>query len=828
MKGFISAFLSAGLLLAVSCVRDAGLGMELAGLQTEFTASWADDNDTRTAIQSNGTSVWWTVGEKINIFSGSQYSGVFESDNTEPQATVSFKGTLYGPSGSPAEAYWAVYPSSGTNVCNGQNVTLTVPAVQQAVAGTFADKMFPAVAKSDTHDLVFRYVCGGARFSVTRTGIQRIVFRSTINLPLSGRVRVTYTASGTPEVVQYVAESDSVAVVAPDGGFVPGENYFAAILPGDYIGGFELELRDQEELVGYRSLDSDITVHRALFGKLDDIDAGVEFSKPVDNRTRINGTVIVPGNDLVGLVKDSSTELGIPGVVVSDGYDCVVTDENGVYQFKSNDKTRLVFVSVPSEYKIPVGSYKSIPVMYSPVTPNGSLQRSDFALEPLPEGKETEWTFVGIGDPQCATNSNANRYINETIPDIRQTLSGRMHVYAMTLGDIVFDSTDMWSKMRTSMSAVNTGSWYIPFFQTIGNHDHDSLKPDTSDNAQDDYVATSTFVSFFGPTDYSFNRGDVHIVSMDNIIVSSKSSSGKSNGYTWGYSTGFTTEQLQWLKKDLSLVSDPSNKMIFICCHIPFRGTGSNYLTEVKNLMRNFKEAHLMIGHTHYTQNYIHTGYVAKGGLPLYEHIHGSACGAWWTGTGSSTVTGEPSGYTYYDIEGAHIKDWHFKGTKKDSDFQCRVFDGNDIYGSAKSYPLNWYTASQVAGAGSFAVKGNTSLSGCFVVQVFNDDSKYWKVDLVKKSTGSKIGSFKRLSDGASCNIAAVAWYFNYKGKNSDSYTNKTASHYWYYKPSSASPSDETDWEVVVTQTLPGGDVVHTFKCSEITRESSFSKTFYY
>ncbi|MBR0291228.1 MAG: calcineurin-like phosphoesterase C-terminal domain-containing protein [Bacteroidales bacterium] len=543
---------------------------------------------------------------------------------------------------------------------------------------------------------------------------------------------------------------------------------------------------------------------------------------------KINGTEIADGNDLVGLISDKITGAGIPGVVVSDGYDCVATDANGVYQFKSCDLTRVIYYSTPSEYAVAT-SNPSVPHFYKEIKPDGEVVRTDFSLTPLAGGKESQWTFIGIGDPQCATSSNATRYASETIPDIKLALAGRSSVYAMTLGDIVFDSTNMWPTMRASMSSVSTGSWFIPFFQTIGNHDHDSLKPDTTEDLLDDYNATSTFVSFFGPTDYSFNRGDVHIVSMDDIRVSSQSSSSKSNGKTWKYGSGFTDSQLAWLKKDLELVPDKAEKMIFICCHIPFRGSTTAHMLEVVKLMLEFKEAHLMIGHTHYTQNYVYgSAYKAKGGLPVYEHIHGSACGAWWTSTSSSTVTGEPNGYTVYEIDGAHIKDWRFKGTRRDADFQLRVFDGNEVYYTAKSYPLNWYTASQKAGSGNITVKGNTTLKGCFVAQVFNDDDTYWKVELRKKSTGEKIGDFKRIANKGSANIAATAYYFNLKGKNSDSYCSVTASHYWYYQPASQTPANEKDWEVVAIQQLPGGVVSHSYSCSTLYTEKDLEKEFYF
>ena len=558
----------------------------------------------------------------------------------------------------------------------------------------------------------------------------------------------------------------------------------------------------------------------------------VDPEPPIDpDHPAINGSALAEGNDLVGLVSNATTGKGIPGVTVSDGYDCVATDANGVYQFKSNALTRIVYISTPSEYKIPVGTTPSQPVFYAAVAPKGERIRTDFKLTPMEGGAETNWTFIGIGDPQCATASNATRYTTETISDIKTTTSGQKSVYAMTLGDIVFDSTDMWPTMKSTMSSVSNGSWNIIFFQTIGNHDHDSLKPDTNDDAADDYNATSTFVSQFGPTDYSFNRGDVHVVSMDDIKVMGQSSSSRSNGRTWSYDKGFTDAQFEWLKKDIALVPDKSKKMVFVCCHIPWRNAANSkfsHCQDVLKLLADFKEVHIMIGHTHYTQNVVYSTYLGRGGLPFYEHVHGSACGAWWTSSCSSTVTGEPSGYTIYKIEGAHIKDWQFKGTKRDINTQLRVFDGNALYYQSNSYPLNWYTASQKAGSGSITVKGNANLQYCFVAELFNDDDKFWTVDLVKKSTGAKIGSFKRLADGYSTNVAMSAYYFNKKNKNSTSYSSTTASHYWYYKPASGQPADETDWEVVVTHKLPDGQVTHTYTCSKITNEADFAKEFYF
>ena len=48
--------------------------------------------------------------------------------------------------------------------------------------------------------------------------------------------------------------------------------------------------------------------------------------------TEINGTKIDPKTTLCGLISDAVSGAGIPDVMVSDGFNCVLTDANGVYQ----------------------------------------------------------------------------------------------------------------------------------------------------------------------------------------------------------------------------------------------------------------------------------------------------------------------------------------------------------------------------------------------------------------------------------------------------------------------------------------------------------------
>ena len=555
---------------------------------------------------------------------------------------------------------------------------------------------------------------------------------------------------------------------------------------------------------------------------------------PTPQVDEINGTKIQEGMTAVGLIKNASTGKGIPGIPVTDGYTYVVTDANGVYQMAANRFTRKIYMSVPSEYKIPLDPSTHMPLFYSAGNYDKSVvNRFDYTLEPL-AAPEDNFTLIMIGDPQCQTESEATRYKTETIPDMQKTLNtfnpqGKyLNPYGVTLGDVTFDSFDMWKTMKNSMSNIQLQSGgYLPIFQCIGNHDHNSLAQNS------DYEATGAFVETFGPTDYSFNRGKAHIIVMDNIMVTNVKSNSSPNRYTWEYNGGFTKAQYEWLQKDLSYVENKADKLVFLCLHIPFRGGsssgGSNvnkegaYYKEILTLLRDFKQAHIMIGHTHYPQNWVHTAYRCKGGNPIYEHVHGAACGGWWSS--NSNVNGAPNGYSLYEIEGNTVKNWVPKGTGKDIDHQLRVYDGNQIYSGSKGYQYCWYTNKlngntiNIGGSSAIEAPFSTALKNCFVAEIWDDDDSNWTVELLRGN--EKVGSFQRLPNGTCCNIAITSFWFNEKGKNTDSWTSKTASHYWYFKPESENPGAETGWTVKATQKIPGSTAVNEYYCTGFTTDYS-------
>ena len=514
----------------------------------------------------------------------------------------------------------------------------------------------------------------------------------------------------------------------------------------------------------------------------------------------INGTTIDKGNTVYGLISDSVTGKGIAGVAVTDGSNVVVTDNNGVYQIPTNRWAKYVWITIPAAYEVPVDPTNGRPLFYTTSKIIvGKPNRNDWKLNPLPAVEE-EFTIIAIGDPQCERASEAERFRTETLADIRSTISGaqsyenRYHnAYAITLGDITFDNVELWPTMAELCSSVklNNGN-SIPIFNCIGNHDHDA-------DRQNDKEATELYIENVGPTDYSFDRGRVHFVVMDNIICTTSTGFGADK--TWNYDGGYTSTQIAWLEKDLESVEDKANKMIVLSGHIPFRAGstsgGSNVnkdkgYGDVLELMTQFNEAHIFIGHTHYPENYLHTSYRTKNGQPVFEHVHGAACGGWWTS--NIGVEGSPNGYSIYEVKGASMHNWVAKGTNKNASEQMRVYNANDTYGH--KYLYTWTTGG-TGGKSNIKTSGRADLANCFIATIWNDDATNWEVELIVDGVSHRMQRVHyNLAD-----MCSTAFFFNEKGKDTNTW-NKGMKHYWFVKAPCGDPSQEKNWTVKATHTV--------------------------
>ena len=233
---------------------------------------------------------------------------------------------------------------------------------------------------------------------------------------------------------------------------------------------------------------------------------------------------------LYGFVGDTAGN-PVEGVVVSDGFQGVATDAGGVYEMKRNAAAEYVYYSVPAEFKIRTG-HDGYPDFYVRLDTSQQKIRQDFTLERL-AGVERSFRLICLGDPQPAKAEEATRFEREAMVDVRRTATASaVPCYGVALGDITGEKSDLLAGVRRSLGTAG-----IPVFALPGNHDKYKVDDATPRDA-------SYFRYTMGPVDYSFNRGDVHVVCMDDVIYTSGTE----------YTNGFTDAELAWLLADLSFV----------------------------------------------------------------------------------------------------------------------------------------------------------------------------------------------------------------------------------------------------------------------------------
>ena len=240
-----------------------------------FTAAWVNEPQTKTSVQEDGVSIWWSVAEDINLYSTMGAGQKFHSMNMEPSPSVTFSGTL--PISTSTKEIWAAYPYNPANIFSGNAVSMTIPARQTASAGTFADRLFPAIAKAEGNMMSFYNVCGGAVFSVQTPGICYVAFRSRGGENLVGTVSVGFDNENLP-VVKSLSEGKNMVILTPPDGkfFEVGKKYYAVLVPQQLSSGLDVILQTEtQEAIASKT--NAIEVHRSLFGQLLDIDEGLVF-----------------------------------------------------------------------------------------------------------------------------------------------------------------------------------------------------------------------------------------------------------------------------------------------------------------------------------------------------------------------------------------------------------------------------------------------------------------------------------------------------------------------------------------------------------------------
>lgn len=348
----------------------------------------------------------------------------------------------------------------------------------------------------------------------------------------------------------------------------------------------------------------------------------------------------------------SSHGKGIRNVVVTDGFSTTLTDKKGDYSLSVHPLSKFVYISTPSGYSAPLNG-ENLPQFFQKIE-GRNANRVNFLLDRDSRGDSVH-RIVFWADPQVRKPSDMEQ-LRDAVSDLKDVVDENLKYayFGIGCGDIVFDNLTLFGEYNAI--AAKAG---IPFYHALGNHDMDY-------NKRSDEGSSASFEKAYGPTYYSFNKGSIHYVVLDNVFYI-----GRDHLYI-GY---LTAQQQDWLKKDLSYLQKGST--VIIVLHIPsaldandlakFDSKNINASLSNKEALYSLLEpfnAHIVSGHTHTMRNVSISG-------NIYEHNVSSVCGSWWNGPVAQD--GSPKGYLVLEANGDNLK-WYYKSIGFPLSHQMRFY----------------------------------------------------------------------------------------------------------------------------------------------------------
>ena len=254
------------------------------GAEITITASREGfEPNTRTIRESDG-SVEWCPLDEISVFYSNGASGgsKFTSQNTEQAAIAEFRGRLEGISAggenfTNGKYLYGVYPYSLDTKFNNGIITISLPSHQTAADGTFANGLFPTIARAQGVNLAFYNICGGIKFTVSRNDITSVSFKGNNGERIAGTANVTFNSSEIPTVLEEELESkNEIIVYAPrEGTFEAGKEYFIVTYPINLSSGFTMTFRTSDMKEGVYVHNNAVEIERSIFGVLNQKDKDI-------------------------------------------------------------------------------------------------------------------------------------------------------------------------------------------------------------------------------------------------------------------------------------------------------------------------------------------------------------------------------------------------------------------------------------------------------------------------------------------------------------------------------------------------------------------------
>ena len=249
---------------------------EFPGLCTIY-ASTETQPQQKNVIDNDSFQTSWTSGDAINVFFGPVNSRFVTSESGD---VAQFKGSIDVVTGggeglTDETSLWGIYPYNASNTCDGNSITLILPATQSPAENTFADGLFPQIARSRNFYMTFYNLCGCIRFTVSNPDIKTVTLSGNNNEPLAGKVRATMDK--VPLVENVIFPETKLTMNAPDGEcFKPGVNYYFVLFPTTFLNGLTMTYYKENTYASYTYSNS-YTLARNKVSRFKDRDAGLTF-----------------------------------------------------------------------------------------------------------------------------------------------------------------------------------------------------------------------------------------------------------------------------------------------------------------------------------------------------------------------------------------------------------------------------------------------------------------------------------------------------------------------------------------------------------------------
>lgn len=348
-------------------------------------------------------------------------------------------------------------------------------------------------------------------------------------------------------------------------------------------------------------------------------------------------------------------------VVVSDGYNCVATDAKGHYSLVKNDRATNITVSTPAGYLPTVDQYNR-PQFFIPVEEG----RSDYSFKLVKNPKDDRHhVFLAQADIQVVNEDELGLY-DEQVADAREHLKqyAKRDCFVLDAGDVVGDHPELYESSLRHRAGLE-----VPYYIANGNHDMQYYRA-THETSKE------RFEKNIGPTNYSFNRGDVHYVAIDDVFYI---------GRDYFY-IGYIDEQtFDWLRQDLSYVPEGSTVVMFMHIPLAFTPEQQPFSFDSSSMSKQVVNSRHLIEmmkpyNTHYITGHMHTTHNTRYADNSFEHNTPGSCGMWWDI--DMCADGTPQGYGVYVVDGPDIK-WYFKSKGHDRSYQMRTY----APGTVSKYP---------------------------------------------------------------------------------------------------------------------------------------------